>query len=605
MLHKPLVPNRNKIYYLIIALLFTGTIIFNLFSLQVAQGSKYFFDSQNSDNKLSVSRATRGLIYDRNGTKLVENVVKYNLYMYIDNPESKRFKTTIENLSKVFGEDVLSKYTSEYERVKNYKNINEVKLYTKIDYNPFIFQIEANPQNFPLILAEKTNIRRYLYPELISHIVGYTGEITEEDYKTGRYKFGDEIGKSGIEKGYDDILRGVNGMDRIDFYGSDGKRTVSSLQQKINGQDIYLTIDINYQAKLYESIQNALELPFLKRSVSVSSVVEDVKTGEILAMASYPNFDANKFASGISQADYETYLNTPGKPLVNKAIQYSQPPGSIFKPITAMVALQEGAINRSTSYATGGTYDYGGVTFRDAGNITRQNRNVVDSICESSNIFHMKAALATNEKTSGKAADIIKEKFSTMDMDKISDLNIGYEAPGYFPIPKDKEAKGEQWLPGYLMNASIGQGDVRMTTLNAVKIAAVVANGGEYVKQSIVKSDNNSTKPSTKNIGINPEHVATVSEGMKCSGTKDNYYLGRGVYDKSTYPAVSDKTGTAETGQKLNGQDVIHGWEITFTPSDKPEIAMAIFMENGSAGFRAGYMSREFYKVWDSQLRKK
>jgi penicillin-binding protein 2 len=599
MLNRPLEPHKNKFYFFIVVFVLTGIVLFNLFKIQIAQGRLYYFDSKNSYTLQSVVRAQRGLIYDRNGVKLVENQPKFNLYIYLDNDNShKLFIKTVENLSRIFHEDIQKKYADEYERLKNYKNLNEIKLFTKLDYNPYIFQIEANPENFPLVQVEQTNIRKYLYPEIMSHITGYTGEITAEDYETGKYNYGDTIGKAGLERGYDDILRGINGIEKVYYYGAEDKRISSPIQPKINGRDIYLTIDIRYQQKLYDLVKQAKAKKGFEDTTSISSVVEDVKTGEIMAMASYPTYDANLFANGISQEDYNKYLNDPGKPLTNKAIQYAQPSGSIFKTLTDIVALDHGAITPQTIFNAPGTFEYGGVTFRDYGEHNWGDINMERALCVSSNIFHMKTALRLDEVTGGKAADLIAEKFDQLGISRISSLNIGSEAVSYFPTPEDKEAQGKTWVPGFLMNASIGQGEMKLTPLGAANIVSMLANKGVVKKQSIVLTDNKNFD--LTNLNIAAKHFDAVNAGMRCAAKGNNPIT---KYDTKIYPEVSEKTGTAETGQMKNGKEIIHGWEITFTPSTSPEIAMSVFLENGHHGWHGGYISREFYKWWSKEVR--
>jgi penicillin-binding protein 2 len=593
MLTKNLSPIKNKTYFFFLTLIITAVLMYNLINLQIVQGSKYYFESKNSFAVFSVVRANRGIIYDRNGVKLVENQPKYNLYVFIDESRPELREKTLENLSKIFNEDIKSKYEKEFERVKDFKNVSEVKLFSNLDYNPYVYQIEANLKNFPLLKVDQVFVRKYLYPEETSHILGYTGDIAKEDYDTGKYNYGDVIGKFGIEQGYDDILRGNNGIERIDYYGSEDRKVSTPVQPKVNGKDLYLTIDINHQKKLYETIKTTLEREDLKQALSTSAVVEDVNNGEILAMASYPNFDANLFVQGIKQEDYDKYIQNPGKPLTNKALQYAQPSGSIFKPLTDMVLLNEGAIDKSTILAATGTFNYGGVPFSDFAGITYGDLNVVQGLCYSSNIFHMKGALRLDEKTNGKAADLIAKTFSDIGLDKKSNLKIGSEALGYFPTPKDKEAKGEIWYPGYLLNAVIGQGEVKMSPLGATKLASTLASKGKVKDQTIILDKDRTVE--TKDLGISSQTFDIINEGMVCSARRNN----GAKYDLTKYPEVSEKTGTAETGQYLKGKELIHSWEITYTPAQKPEIAMAVFVENGGFGFRSGIISREFYKYWN------
>jgi penicillin-binding protein 2 len=327
MLSRPLSPNHNKFYFFGLTMVLAAVLMYNLFSLQIVKGSSYFYNSKYTYPDLNTIHASRGLIYDRNGVKLVDNELKYNVFIHKDENITdfdQLLETSLSNLGKIFNEDVKLNYEKQLERFKNYKNISDIKLYSRIDYNPYVFQLKANPNNFPLVKVQETNVRKYLYPELFSHIIGYTGEIDAEDYATGNYDLGDEIGKFGIEKGYDTILRGQNGLERIDVNETENRRTVSTINEKINGSDIYLTLDINYQKKLYELTQQALKREDMKDAVSSATVVESVQTGEIMAMASYPTFDSNLFVNGISNQDYSKYINDPGKPLSNKATQYSQ-----------------------------------------------------------------------------------------------------------------------------------------------------------------------------------------------------------------------------------------------------------------------------------------
>lgn len=589
-------PYSNKIYFFVLTTLLFAVLVFNLFSIQIVKGSQFYFNSKNLYSGEAVIRASRGLIYDRNGVKLVDNELKYNLYILRDTTKENYeslLQTTITNLDSLLKENTGEKLSKLLERYKSF-NISEIKLYSRIDYNPYVFQIEANPSKYPVLRIEKTNVRKYLYPELTSHLLGYTGEITEEDYRTGKYNFGDEIGKFGIEKGYDQILRGKNGRERIEVDLNENRSSVSVIQDKVNGDDIYLSIDISYQKKLYELTKTTLEKEGLKDAISSATVIQDVNNGEVLAMVSYPNFDSNLFVNGISNADYNKYISDPGKPLSNKAIQYSQSPGSIIKPLTSAVALQKGAINKNSIYTTGGTFEFGGVTFQDVDRKNFGDVNVVQGLCVSSNIYQMKSVLDLDKVTGGRAADTLAEYFNRIGLNKPTELNLGSESVGYFPTPKDKVSKGQVWLPGYLLNSSIGQGEVRMTPLGATALASTIANNGKVFKPQIIKQDEKKATPQAE-LGIAASHLQTVKDGMLCAANKDNSIT---QYNPKSHVEVSEKTGTAETGQIVNGKSVIHGWEISFAPSTKPEIAMSVFIENGKHGYNGGYISREFYKYW-------
>jgi len=583
-------PNQNRIFFFCTTIGLAFIVFFNLINLQIVKGGEYYFRSKNSYSALILERAQRGLIYDRNGIQLVENVPKFKIFVKRQDNPSEEMQKTLDNLSKLFSKNVNEIYSNEYERIKGYKNINEIRLFTSLDYNPYIFEIEANPSKYPLIDVEGYMQRKYLYPELTSHILGYTGEITAEDYQTGNYNFGDEIGKFGIEKGYDKVLRGQNGLKRIDRYQADNKKVESIARPTIKGQDLYLTIDIEYQKKLYELIEKARKNPNLKDVPSYGIVAQDVNNGQILAMASYPTFDSNLFVRGITNDEYQAYLNNPGKPLSNKATQYSQAPGSTFKILTNTVALGNNAINKNTIYSTGGTFLYGNVTFVDAGRKNFGDINMIQALCVSSNIYHMKAALALNDKTGGKASETIADAFNKIGLNQPSGINIGLESTGYFPTPQDKQSKGQPWFTGYLLNSSIGQGEVKLSPIGESKLAATIATKGEIVKQTIVLEQN---QPQKDRLDYPKKVFDDVDEGMRCATKLNNTYLG---VKTENYPEISIKTGSAETGQISNGEEVVHGWEVSYAPSSNPKVSMSIFMEGGAGGWKGGFISRDFYK---------
>lgn len=588
--NKNTLPNSNGIYFFVVTVVLVFILIFNLIDLQIVKGDEYFYYSKNSYSSFIVERAQRGLIYDRNGILLVENVPKFKIFIKRQDNSNEELQKTLDNLSVLFSMNIHEIYLNEYEKIKSYKNINEVKLFASLDYNPYIFEIEANPSKYPLVEIKKYMQRKYLYPELTSHILGYTGEITAEDYSTGRFDYGDEIGKFGVEKGYDSLLRGQNGIKRIDFYHSDNKKYESIVRPTIKGKDLYLTIDIEYQKKLYELIEKAVKNPIFKGTKSFGIVVQDVNNGQILAMASYPTFDSNLFARGIKYDEYQAYLNDPGKPLSNKAIQYSQAPGSTFKILTNAVALGNNAITKNTIYKTGGVFTYGNVTFTDYARRNYGDINVVQALCVSSNIYHMKAALALNEKTGGRAAEVIAEVFNKIGLNQPSGINIGVEAMGYFPTPEDKHSKGQPWYTGYLLNSVIGQGEVRLSPIGLSKLAATIATKGEIIDQNIVLDQNPSKKDKLK---YPREVFDAIDEGMRCAAERNNPSLG---IRTQNYPKISIKTGSAQTGQISDGQEIIHGWEVSYAPSTNPKISMAIFMENAGGGWKGGFISRDFYK---------
>lgn len=568
-------PARNNLYLFgLIAIVFL-VIVYNLFYLQIINGSKYLFETKKLSSYTLVDKADRGIIYDRNGVPLVENLPKYKIYL-AKNINDDKANEILSRLETITRKELKSSYKIEKEKAKDIEYINEIKIITNLDYEPVVFQIDANPSLFDGVKIEKYIQRKYLFPELMSHIIGYTGEIDEKDYKTGKFRFGDQIGKVGLEKTLDEELRGVDGITKVELITSEGREVRNIVQPKQKGKDIYLTIDIQDQKKLYDLVQSLLKR-YEKDFISIGAVTQDVKTSEIVSLISYPNFDANLFSNGISTKDYQNYLEMRGNPLANKVTQYSQSPGSTFKILTDLVSVTEKAVTPSTIYEAKGKFEYGGVTFYDAGQTNWGNIDMTRALCVSSNIYHMKTSLTLDAKTNGKASETMKKYFSAMGMDKITGINLGTESVSYYPTPADKQP----WYTGNLLNASIGQGDVRTTPISLLKVPTVVANGGQY-KSSIIYQGQ---KQIEYNPGFSTESIDAVRNGMECAG-KGNTGIN-----------VSVKTGTSETGQlDTNKNEIIHGWEISYAPSEKPKYAMSIFIENGRSGAVSARISRDYYK---------
>lgn len=594
---------RNKLYFLFVTFFLTSFLLFNLFNTQIVSGEKYYSDIANPVEYTREIKAKRGIVYDRNGVKLVDNEIKYEVSISKNIIDTENYEPVLNGLSKLFGINAKDNFQKDID-LRPWKE--QITIVDRQDYYPSIFELETNYRKYnnnaeqDLIKITEKHFRKYNYPEYISHIVGYVGPVTQEDLENDKEKIFDEddvIGKFGVEKGYDEILRGQNGLQVIQELTTQNRQIVKEEKKVVDGQDIYLTIDIKLQKEIYDKINVVLKNPIteLSSTKSVASVVEDINNGEILALVSYPTFNSNHFIDGLSFEQNEKYLNDPGKPLTNKALQYAQSPGSIIKPLTALTLLEKQAITGDTIFYAGGEYTPQGqnsdekVKVYDAGRKVWGNLNVVGGICHSSNIFHVKGI----EKLSpSEAPYYLEENFHKIGLDQPSGLSIGYESVGFFPTPKKIEERGGQWLPGFLWNSSYGQGDVLMTPIGAAKLASTIAKNGEIIDQKIVRQE---TKDEliNDNLNIQKSYFDLVQQGMKCSGDNTSSWTG---YNTEEFIKVADKTGTAETGQIVDGNPVIHGWEISYAPYDSPKYAISIFTENGGSGWRSGYISREIYK---------
>ena len=449
-------------------------------------------------------------------------------------------------------------------------------------------------------------IREYTSGSLASHILGYASQITSEEYESRKDTYGmnDIIGKTGIEYVFEEYLKGKNGTKQIDM-AVDGTTTAEyTAKEAVAGADIVLTIDANLQ----KITENALEANINKiasggfgqrfDTKAGACVVMDVKTGEVLAMASYPNYNPADFVGGISTENWNNYTNNQAKPLVDKAIQNSYSPGSTFKMITAIAGLESGAINLNTRINDTGVYrkyrDYQPKCwyYSDYG-AGHGWLNVSQAIERSCNYFFYETA-------DRMGIDTLVRYARYFGLGNKTGIELPSETSG---VVSSKESKQKlhpnesTWGPGDTLQSAIGQLDNEFSPLQMAKYISMLANGGHQIDVSIVKTIRKSdgTEASKQEInsfinqklGINQEqqedlnikqeNLDAVLAGME-SVTQDSSGTAY-VRFKDFNISVGGKTGSAEAP---NNQ--VHAWFVGFAPFDNPEIAIVVMVENGGHG---------------------
>lgn len=470
-----------------------------------------------------------------------------------------------------------------------------------------VAEFSENNSKYPGVNIVVTPETKYLMGSLAANVLGYTSTISAEEYKEKKdtYDQDDIIGKTGIEYVFEEYLKGQDGVKQIDM-AVDGTITAEyTAKEAVAGSDIILTIDANLQQvaeqALAENMQKIRTGGFGKayNVTSESCVVMNVKTGEILAIVSYPTYNPSDFIGGISTENWNKYINDESKPLVNKAIQASYSPGSIFKMVTAIAGLESGVINANTQINDTGVYTkyerYG--TRMNCWYYTDYHRghgwlNVVGAIEKSCNYFFYETADRMGIDTLVKYAKYFGLGTKT-------GVELQDETSGVLANPETKaklHPNESTWGPGDTLNAAIGQGDNEFSPLQMTKYISMLANGGNKIDVSIVKTIRNSdgTEESRDNINkfikqklgledeqdqdvtINPQNLKTVLEGMRSvteEGTAASIFRDFEI-------AVGGKTGSAEApGNKVNA------WFAGFAPFDDPEIAVVVMAENGGHGY--------------------
>ena len=470
-----------------------------------------------------------------------------------------------------------------------------------------VAEFSENSEKFPGINIFVKPERTYTKGTLASHILGYASKISSDEYKTRKdtYDQNDMIGKTGIEYVFEEYLKGKKGVKQIDM-AVDGTITGEyTSEEAVPGSDVVLTIDANLQKvtedALAANMQKIRSGGFGKayNAISESCVVMNVKTGEILAMASYPGYNPSDFIGGISTEKWNSYINDVSKPLVNKAIQTSYSPGSIFKMVTAIAGLESGVITPKTVINDTGVYTkyekYG--TRMNCWYYTDYHRghgplNVIGAIEKSCNYFFYETADRMQIDTLDKYAKYFG-------LGNKTGVELRDETSGVL-ASKETKAKmhpdASYWAPGDTLNAAIGQGDNEFSPLQMAKYISMLANGGNKIDVSLIKTirkadgteesrDNikNFVKQklglsdgNTEDLNINKDNLQVVLEGMRSvteEGTAASIF-------KDFEIAVGGKTGSAEApGNKVNA------WFAGFAPFDNPEIAVVVMAENGGHGY--------------------
>ncbi len=469
-------------------------------------------------------------------------------------------------------------------------------------------ELSENGDEFPGINIDVQSVRQYKEGTLASHILGYAAKISDSEYQKNKDKYdqNDVIGKTGIEYLFEDYLKGKKGTKQIDM-AVDGTITAETVgKEAIAGSNIVLTIDSKLQKITEDALKNNIEKirngGFGKYydAKGGSCVVMNVKTGEVLAMASYPDYNPQSFANGISSEEWQSYANNESYPLLNKSIQSAYEPGSIFKMVTAVAGLESGNITLNERINDTGVYKKYGAEWKcwyyTDYHSGHGYLNVIGAIEKSCNYFFYETA-------DRMGIDTLDRYAKYFGLGQKTGIELPGEVAGTLASKSYTESIKRSWNPGDTINAAIGQGYNKFTPLQMTKYISMIANGGKKVDVSLIKTIQNedgtevskdeinnyinnkleiSQDTNDEDITLNTDYINAVKEGMKSvtSGESGTAY----VRFKNFNIKVGGKTGSAEAGKDKNGNDIVNAWFAAFAPYDDPEIAVVVMVENGGHG---------------------
>ena len=603
-----------------------GILILQLSDLQIVNGEELLAQSKNNQIRTQTYTAYRGVIFDRNGEKIVENAPAMNLFLTIENYLNEEGELQLDSLQIVsdtllgiLGEDWKStdtesetKYNSIAEKVLAVHSespyFKEILIATDLN-NDKAIEIKALSEELPGVYIDNGSKRYYPITTALSHLLGYTGEVSAEDLENLDYvESTDEVGKSGIEKEYDQRLKGVNGLIawEVDAMG----RTVSNdeyvLKEPVAGDNLYLTIDSELQEIVYEKIKEGVKE---HDATGGAGVIQDVNTGEVLALVTYPSYDNNLFVGGISYKEYEKILKDSQNPLLNRSIAAQVPPGSTFKTLVATAALDVGEITRYTQYTSRAGYTFSsGAPFQEYHNHSYGVLNVIDAISVSSNIYFCEVIRNWNMNE-------LVPYLEAFGIGEYTGIDLPGETPGRLPSPENKAYLAnttspwldEVWYPeGDSCNSVIGQGITLVTPLQMSNWMSAIANGGTlntpHLAKRFVSEDGAEESldysPIRTDIASS-EAISLTQEGMWSAVQGPRASIGglRGLDFE-----VAAKTGTAEFGalNEKGEYEHTHAWVGGFFPYDNPQYSFSIFLEDGGESYHSVNVMKDIITSFDS-----
>ncbi len=579
---------RRALVAFIGILFLTGVLFVNLYNLQIVEYDKYQTRSNGNRIKLLPVPPTRGLIYDRSGTVLAENLTFFGLYIVPEKVDN--LERTFEELREMIGltDGDIDQFRKERRRFPRYTS-----LILKGDLTERqIARFSVNQHKYPSLEIRPYFKRHYLYGEPLTHILGYVSRINDKDTqrlkdenKYANYMGTTDIGKLGIERFYEDSLHGEAGFEQVEI--DNRGKIIRKLDEQlaVAGKSVYLTIDLPLQLYIYELLGNQ------KGAV----VVLDPKDSSVLAMVSSPAYDNNLFVGGISGANYRQLLNDPDRPLYSRATQGAYPPASTIKPFMAVAALTEGVVTQSTSVYDPGYWVLPNSTkrFRDWKKSGHGHTDLYKAIMESSDTYFYQVAYKMG-------IDRVSNWMKRFGFGLPTGIDIQEETQGVMPTREWKQKKYKKaWVQGDTIPVGIGQGYWTATPLQLAKAAAILVNNGQVNTPHLLWKTVGSISENYQDPLLyedikdpKPEYWSAAKRGMHAvingpAGT------GRKAFAGTSYLAAG-KSGTAQVfslkeNQRYNASQLRrelhdHAWFVAYAPYENPQVIVAIILENAGGG---------------------
>lgn len=565
------VGSRAAVFAAVAFVLLSG-VASRLAYLQVVRGEYHREMADSNRIRLLPRRPPRGRILDRVGRVIADNRLSYSVFLEPMQLRPRQWPEALVRLSPYIGVPV-EKLAAKL-RAAGYNSPYPVRVLQGANIG-MVTVMREHIRELPGARVEVELLRSYPNGPIASHLLGYTGEISEQQLEERReqgYRLGDIVGKSGVERLLDGELHGIWGGEQVEVdSGGQVVRVLGEVPTRA-GRDVRLTIDLG--------LQKAAEAALGKRRGAV--VVMDPGNGEILAMASGPTYDANLLSGRISTKDWQN-LQTPDRPLLNRAVR-PYPTASTFKIIMTAAALETGVFKPTTILATFGGLRVGSRFFKEHNGRGFGSIGFVTALAQSSDTFFYQIGLRLGPER-------IAEWCRNFGFGTRTDIGLPSESNGLVPTPALKRERfQEAWFPGDTANLAIGQGLLLSTPLQNVVMVSVIANGGWKMSPHLVLG----SLPGRQSVGLSPTTLSIIRQGLRAVVTGGT---ARRVLNLPGLPPNAGKTGSAEHGRRKTR--VTHAVFVGYAPVVHPKLAVSVFLENGGhGGSDAAPVARAIYRAY-------
>lgn len=546
-----------------------------LWQLQIRDGVYYQELARDNRTRSIVLEPARGLLYDRNGALLAQNIPSFQLYLSLEDvPDREAILTKLPEYIDVDVQAISEKLSTKQRRgrvkIKNGLTLKEAAL------------IESHRIELPGVVIQPEYQRNYPLGTYAAHVIGYVGEISESQLKDPEFldvQAGRTIGQYGAEQTFDAHLLGETGRKVIEVDAFGYPKRSLSIQSPLAGNDLYLTIDIRLQ-RLAEDLLG---------EEAGAIVALDPWNGDILALASQPGFNPNALSGGISLQAWQQLLQDSRHPLTNRAIQGQYPPGSTFKIVMAAALLDTQTIGPKETMTCHGSFPFGRRVFRDWKRSGHGSVDLTKAISESCDVYFYKAGNQLG-------IDTISKYSRQFGLGAKTGIALSSEQSGLVPSTEWKRKnRGEPWYPGETISIAIGQGFLSVTPIQMAKVVSIVATNGRVVQPRLLKATRlrrtgnlkEEPSPITQQLPLSPEIFSKIKEGLAAVVTK-----GTAKRAQSNIVSIAGKTGTAQVVGMKDDDDKSevakkhqdHAWFVAFAPVDQPKIAVAVIVEHAGHG---------------------